>query len=101
LSSDSGSKCEAYFEATVLHKKESFNPLNAELNRICHLLALSGAHHILHVSRIRVNAGTNCQYIQTLYAVAPKLRDMIVRPLYINPLTSELNAQCSLLQTGI
>jgi hypothetical protein len=31
------------------------NPLNAELNPICHLLALSGAHPILHVSRIRVN----------------------------------------------
>ena len=32
-----------------------FNPLNGELNPICHLLALLGAHHILHVSRIRVN----------------------------------------------
>jgi len=32
-----------------------FNPLNAELNPICHLLALLGAHPILHVSRIRVN----------------------------------------------
>jgi hypothetical protein len=31
------------------------NPLNAELNPICHLLALLGAHHIFHVSRIRVN----------------------------------------------
>jgi len=31
------------------------NPLNAELNPICHLLALLGAHHILHFSRIRVN----------------------------------------------
>jgi len=30
------------------------NPLNAELNSICHLLALLGARHILHVSRIRV-----------------------------------------------
>jgi hypothetical protein len=29
--------------------------LNAELNPICHLLALLGAHPILHVSRIRVN----------------------------------------------
>jgi hypothetical protein len=29
-------------------------PLNAELNLICHLLALGGAHHILHISRIRV-----------------------------------------------
>jgi len=33
----------------------TFNPLNAELNPICHFLALLGAHHILHVSRIRVN----------------------------------------------
>jgi len=32
------------------------NPLNAELNSIFHLLALLGARHILHVSRIRVNA---------------------------------------------
>ena len=31
------------------------NPLNAELNPMCHLLALLGAHHILHVSGIRVN----------------------------------------------
>jgi len=31
------------------------NPLNAELNPICCLLALLGAHHFLHVSRIRVN----------------------------------------------
>jgi len=30
------------------------NPLNAELNPICYLLALLGAHHFLHVSRIRV-----------------------------------------------
>jgi len=33
---------------------QMFNPLNAELNPICHLLAVLGAHHILHVSRIRV-----------------------------------------------
>jgi hypothetical protein len=33
---------------------ELFNPLNAKLDPICHLLIL-GAHHILHVSRIRVN----------------------------------------------
>jgi hypothetical protein len=31
-----------------------FNPLNIELNPICHLLALLRACHILHVSRIRV-----------------------------------------------
>ena len=32
----------------------SINPLNTELNPICHLLALLGARHILHISRIRV-----------------------------------------------
>jgi len=37
-----------------------FNPLNAELNLICHLLALLGAHHILHVSRIRVTVLLTC-----------------------------------------
>jgi len=31
-----------------------FNPLNPELNPICYLLALLGAHHFLHVSRIWV-----------------------------------------------
>jgi len=30
----------------------SIHPLNAELNRIYHLLALLEVHHILHVSRI-------------------------------------------------
>jgi hypothetical protein len=40
----------------ILHiSRISVNPLNAQLNPICHLLALLGAHHILHVSRIRVN----------------------------------------------
>ena len=33
------------------------NPLNAELNPICYLLALL-AHHFLHVSRIRVKSLT-------------------------------------------
>ena len=36
------------------HILSGFNPLNAELNPICHLLLLLGAYHILHVSRIRV-----------------------------------------------
>ena len=35
--------------------KLHINPLNAELNPICRLLALLGVHHFLHVSRIRVN----------------------------------------------
>jgi len=33
-----------------------FNPLTAKLNPISHLLALLGVHHIIHVSRVRVNA---------------------------------------------
>ena len=36
------------------NSNEKLNPLNAELIPICHLLALLGAHHIFHVSRIRV-----------------------------------------------
>ena len=35
------------------------NPLNAELNPICYLLALL-AYHFLHVSRIRVNKSAHC-----------------------------------------
>jgi len=35
------------------------NLLKAELNPICHLLALLGAHHILHISRKRVNSVWN------------------------------------------
>jgi hypothetical protein len=42
--------CCLYFQHTTYW----FNPLNAELNPICHLLALLGAQPILHVSWIRV-----------------------------------------------
>jgi hypothetical protein len=34
--------------------KSQVNPLNAELNPICHLVELLGAHSILHVSKIWV-----------------------------------------------
>jgi len=33
-------------------------PINAEFNPMCQLLALFGAHHILHVSRRRFNSLT-------------------------------------------
>jgi len=39
----------------VTYTRYCINSLNAELNPICHLLALLGDHLILHVSRIRVN----------------------------------------------
>ena len=43
------------------------NPLNAELNPICYLLALLGAHHFLHVSRIRVESLTLRQLMSYKY----------------------------------
>ena len=38
--------------------RSNINPLNAELNPICHLLALLGVHLFLHVSRIMVKSLT-------------------------------------------
>jgi hypothetical protein len=55
--------CGVIFKGTLISVRSLFtNPLNAELNPICHLLELLGAHHILHVSRIRVN----CQVLPSL-----------------------------------
>ena len=57
-----------------------FNPLNAELNPICHLLALLGAHYIFHVSVLGVNillpstpmsSRSSCFPTKTLYALLP------------------------------
>ena len=43
------------------------NPLNAELNPICHLLALLEAHHIFHVSGLRVKTRyTTCDILKHL-----------------------------------
>ena len=42
----------------LLYSVAEINPLNAELNSICYLLALLGAHHFLHVSRIGVKSLT-------------------------------------------
>ena len=44
-----------------------FNPLNLELNPICYLLALLGAHHFLHVSRIRVKLLTLRRLMSYIY----------------------------------
>jgi len=43
---------EVFMEVPIILVR--FNPLKPELNPICYLLALLGAHHFLHVSRIRV-----------------------------------------------
>jgi len=42
----------------IIRRSNCINPLNAELNLICHLLALLGAHHIFHVSVLRVNTAS-------------------------------------------
>jgi hypothetical protein len=49
---DAITKCFSF--AKILEIVSFVNPLNAELNPICHLLALLGAHHIIHISRMRV-----------------------------------------------
>ena len=43
------------------------NPLNPELNPICYLLALLGAHQFLHVSRIRVKLLTLRRLMSYIY----------------------------------
>jgi len=50
---------------TTIHG--SINTLNAELDPICYLLALLGAHHFLHVSRIRVKSVTLRQLMSYIY----------------------------------
>jgi len=53
-------QCLQYWLAT-------FNPLKPELNPICYLLALLGAHHFLHVSRIRVKLLTFRRLMSYIY----------------------------------
>jgi len=47
-----------------------FNPLKPELNPICYLLALLGAHHFLHVSRIRVKLLTFRRLMSYIYGAS-------------------------------
>ena len=54
-----------------------FNTLNTELNPICRLLALLGAHHILHVSRIRVNILNGRRGVTLKAALMPKKMRLI------------------------
>jgi len=43
------------------------NPLNPELNPICYFLALLGAHHFPHISRIRVKSLTFRRLMSYIY----------------------------------
>jgi len=50
-----------------------FNPLNPKLYPICYLLALLGAHHFLHVSRIKVKLLTFRRLMSYIYMEHPFL----------------------------
>ena len=65
-----GIKTEVWDLQTALASYNSrhwFNPLDPELNPICYLLALLGAHHFLHVSRIRVKSLTLRRLMSYIY----------------------------------
>ena len=79
---------------------------NAGLNPICHLLALLAAHHILHVSRVRVkghfnplNAGLNpiCHLLALLKAHHILHVSRVRVKGHFNPSNAELNPICHLL----
>ena len=50
------SRSDRYFLSACASQMSQFNPLNAELNPICHLLALLGPHPIFHVSGLSSTA---------------------------------------------
>ena len=52
------------------------NPLNPELNPICYLLALLGAHHFLHVRRIRVKLLTFRRLMLYIYIYGAPILDV-------------------------
>jgi hypothetical protein len=54
------------------------NPLNPKLNIISHLLAILGAHRILHVSRIRVKS------VITVSPLGENIIYVLIKPLTLN-----------------
>jgi hypothetical protein len=61
--------------STEMNLNSIINPLNTKLNPICHLLGLLGAHHILHVSRIRVKKN-KCGSISS--SCTPKIQSCFI-----------------------
>ena len=57
----------------IILANKQFNPLKPELNSICYLLALLGAHHFLHVCRIRVKSLTFRRLMSYIYMEHPFL----------------------------
>ena len=60
-------QCFYCFSLVLLISQYRINPLKPELNPICYLLALLGAHHYLHVSRIRVKLLTFRRLMSYIY----------------------------------
>ena len=58
------------------YRLSQLNPLNPELNPICYLLALLGAHHFLHVSRIRVKLLTFRLLMSYIYIYGAPILDV-------------------------
>jgi hypothetical protein len=60
---DDDTKMSKHVGIEIVHSCDTYvydiNALNAKLNPICHLLALLKAHHILHVSGVKVNCAFN------------------------------------------
>jgi len=59
--------CVAIISMVWTPETSIINALNTELNSICYLLALLGAHHFLHVSRIRVKLLTFRRLMSYIY----------------------------------
>ena len=56
-----------FFLFCFVFENRTINSLNPELNPICYLLALLGAHHFLHVRRIRVKLLTFRRLMSYIY----------------------------------
>jgi len=78
-SSETPSQIPMVSSALKHYAKWSINPLNTELNPICHLLALLGAHHILHISRVTVKRWKFNIKILTLYHQHWELNENIIQ----------------------
>jgi len=66
------------------------NSINAELNAICYLLALLGAHRILHFSRIRIKDSKREHFVSYLQITTKTKRTITVLHLVFNLLRTKL-----------
>jgi len=64
-------KLEVKVRLWLMLAKEFISPLNTELNPICHLLALLGTQHILHVIRVRIKVANKGYSIYFQFSIHP------------------------------